>query len=200
MPSALSRLHQACRSLVACKCLCRTTCVPQALKLRGPVPEECTPAVMAAVVKQHLDSPSIWAIFPIQDLMALSADYSRRPAAEETINDPTNPHHYWRFRMHVPLEDLLSDSKYVGDLQALLLGELCPPDLWVRLAARMSSSIIKSVLHGWVGTCVHLLSITKGFFLFFIFYLLCLDPHEKRLRGMPMVLARTKEPSHDSSA
>ena len=30
--------------------------------------------------------------------MALSAKYCERPAEEETINDPTNPRHYWRFR------------------------------------------------------------------------------------------------------
>ena len=95
----------------------------QALKLRGPVPKNANPTVMAAVVKQHLDAPSMWAIFPLQDLLALSPAFGSRPAAEETINDPTNPRHYWRFRIHVRLEDLLADDKYLGDLQALFLGE-----------------------------------------------------------------------------
>lgn len=35
----------------------------------------------------------------IQDLLALKEEYTTRPAAEETINDPTNPKHYWRYRM-----------------------------------------------------------------------------------------------------
>jgi hypothetical protein len=43
------------------------------------------------------------------DLLALKEDYSKRPATEETINDPTNPKHYWRFRVHVSLELLLAD-------------------------------------------------------------------------------------------
>jgi len=33
-----------------------------------------------------------------QDIMALCARYHDRPAAEESINDPTNAKHYWRFR------------------------------------------------------------------------------------------------------
>jgi len=61
----------------------------------------------------------------LQDLLALSPIYGQRPAEEETINDPTNPRHYWRFRLHVSLEDLLDDSPYLEKLQALLLGAPC---------------------------------------------------------------------------
>ena len=52
--------------------------------------------------------------------MALSAEYIQRPAAEETINDPTNPKHYWRYRMHVTVEDLCADRQLLGDLQVTL--------------------------------------------------------------------------------
>jgi hypothetical protein len=45
-----------------------------------------------------------------------------RPAAEETINDPNNPRHYWRYRIHYTLEDVLEDEPLISDLQALLLG------------------------------------------------------------------------------
>jgi len=31
-------------------------------------------------------------------LLALKEEYTARPAIEETINDPTNPKHYWRYR------------------------------------------------------------------------------------------------------
>ena len=79
---------------------------------------------MAAIVRQHLDAPSMWAVFPLQDLLALSPAFGSRPAAEETINDPTNSRHYWRFRVHIPLEDILADAKFLGDIQALLLGAL----------------------------------------------------------------------------
>lgn len=79
-------------------------------------PSRCTPEVVHFIVQQHFDAPSMWAIFPLQDLLALKDKYTTRPAPEETINDPTNPKHYWRFRVHVTLESLLDDK----DIQATI--------------------------------------------------------------------------------
>ena len=55
--------------------------------------------------------------------MGLSETYIRRPAGEETINDPTNNRHYWRFRIHVYLEDLLADKALLSDLQVPFCNE-----------------------------------------------------------------------------
>lgn len=44
-----------------------------------------------------------------------------RPAAEEMINDPTNPKHYWRYRMHVLLEDVADDIGLMTDLRSMLV-------------------------------------------------------------------------------
>lgn len=81
-------------------------------------PSRCTPEIVHFIVQQHFDAPSMWAIFPLQDLLALKDKYTSRPAPEETINDPTNPRHYWRFRVHVTLESLLDDK----DIQATIKG------------------------------------------------------------------------------
>jgi len=66
--------------------------------------------------------------------MALSPRYTGRPAAEEAVNDPTTPKHYWRYRIHVRLEELLADAELLGELQGLNLAagrctaaELLPP-------------------------------------------------------------------------
>ncbi|KAG4915799.1 hypothetical protein JHK87_053356 [Glycine soja] len=64
----------------------------------GLPPDQCVPEVAHFVIRQHFEAPSMWAIFPLQDLLALKEEYTTRPATEETINDPTNPKHYWRFR------------------------------------------------------------------------------------------------------
>lgn len=74
------------------------------------LPSRCTPEVANFILQQHFLAPSMWAIFPLQDVLALKEEYTNRPANEETINDPTNPKHYWRFRMHVTLESLLGDE------------------------------------------------------------------------------------------
>ena len=38
----------------------------QALGRSGEAPEQCTPEVMHDIIQQHLDSPAMWAIFPLQ--------------------------------------------------------------------------------------------------------------------------------------
>ena len=42
-----------------------------------------------------------FSFFSAQDFMALVPWYSKRPPEEETINDPTNSRHYWRFRKRI---------------------------------------------------------------------------------------------------
>ena len=32
--------------------------------------------------------------------------------AQERINDPANPNHYWRYRMPVMIEDLIDDNNF----------------------------------------------------------------------------------------
>ncbi|KAM7468880.1 hypothetical protein LguiA_007063 [Lonicera macranthoides] len=60
-------------------------------------PSQCIPKIAHCILRQHVEAPSMWAIFPLQDLMALKEEYMSRPAAEETINDPTNPKHSWGY-------------------------------------------------------------------------------------------------------
>ncbi|CAI9782888.1 unnamed protein product [Fraxinus pennsylvanica] len=79
------------------------------------------------ILQQHFESPSMWAIFPLQDLLALKEEYTARPAAEETINDPTNPKHYWRYRfpmtrVHVTVESLLTDKVLITEIKDLVRG------------------------------------------------------------------------------
>ena len=72
-----------------------------------PAPAECSPSIVEAINRQHLVSPSMWAVFPIQDLVGMDAGLRRADAAAEQINDPSISQHYWRFRFHLELEQLL---------------------------------------------------------------------------------------------
>ena len=47
-------------------------------------------------------------------------DILREEAEEETINDPTNNRHYWRFRLHVRLEDMLANSEWLADIREMV--------------------------------------------------------------------------------
>ncbi|GAV89138.1 CBM_20 domain-containing protein/Glyco_hydro_77 domain-containing protein [Cephalotus follicularis] len=85
-------------------------------------PSTCVPDIVYFMIRQHLEAPSMWAIFPLQDLLALKEEYTTRPATEETINDPTNPKHYWRYRVHVTLESLMKDKELKTTLKDLVCG------------------------------------------------------------------------------
>ncbi|XP_019250677.1 PREDICTED: 4-alpha-glucanotransferase DPE2 [Nicotiana attenuata] len=85
-------------------------------------PDQCTPEIVHFVLRQHVEAPSMWSIFPLQDLLALKEDYTTRPAVEETINDPTNPKHYWRYRVHVTMESLLDDKDLMKKIKDLVRG------------------------------------------------------------------------------
>uniref|UniRef100_A0A7N0UGE4 4-alpha-glucanotransferase n=1 Tax=Kalanchoe fedtschenkoi TaxID=63787 RepID=A0A7N0UGE4_KALFE len=92
-------------------------------------PSRCVPGIAKFILRQHVESPSMWAIFPLQDLLALKEEYTSRPATEETINDPTNPKHYWRYRVHVTMESLLDDTELTSEIKDLVQssGRSCPP-------------------------------------------------------------------------
>ncbi|KAH6796601.1 disproportionating enzyme 2 [Perilla frutescens var. hirtella] len=104
-------------------------------------PDTCTPEIAKFVLRQHVEAPSMWAIFPLQDLLALKEEYTTRPAVEETINDPTNPKHYWRFRVHVTVESLQKDKELVLAIKDLVRGSgrSCPPSQGNELQVAKSS-------------------------------------------------------------
>lgn len=69
-------------------------------------PGDPTPALCRCVIDSHLSSPSMLAIIPIQDYLATDGASRRTDYKAEQINDPANPHHYWCYRMHLPVESL----------------------------------------------------------------------------------------------
>jgi 4-alpha-glucanotransferase len=83
----------------------------------GEAPKFCEPWINKAVVLQHLHSPAQWAIFQLQDLMGISEHFRRENPHDERINVPANPQHYWRYRMHLNLEELLGEKGFNADLK-----------------------------------------------------------------------------------
>lgn len=84
-------------------------------------PKECTPDIAKRILQQHLHWKSMWVVFPLQDILAISSDLRRKNAEEERINIPANPQHYWRFRFHVSNEKLLSADGFNEDLERMVM-------------------------------------------------------------------------------
>lgn len=86
----------------------------------GQAPEECGPALVEEIIRRHLQSPSMWAILPWQDWMALDARLRRRDEDAERINVPVDSHNYWCYRMHLCLEDLLEEQEFSQRLHRMI--------------------------------------------------------------------------------
>ncbi|MFD2786248.1 4-alpha-glucanotransferase [Hymenobacter rubripertinctus] len=83
-------------------------------------PAFCEPWVAREITVQHLHSPAMWAIFPLQDLVALAPHLRREDALAEQINVPANPIHFWKYRFHIPLEDLGAEAGFTAELRQLV--------------------------------------------------------------------------------
>ena len=80
----------------------------EVLGREGKAPRKCTPEISEQIIRQHLDSPAMFTILPLQDWLGMSAELRFANAIEERINVPAICPYYWRYRMHLTLERLLS--------------------------------------------------------------------------------------------
>eukprot|EP00178_Gracilaria_changii_P006427 TRINITY_DN210_c0_g1_i1.p1 TRINITY_DN210_c0_g1~~TRINITY_DN210_c0_g1_i1.p1 ORF type:complete len:1016 (+),score=278.41 TRINITY_DN210_c0_g1_i1:186-3050(+) len=86
---------------------------------RKAPPASCAPDICEWAVRDHLKSAAMWAIFPLQDLLAMEGSVRRKVASEEQINEPSSAEHNWCFRLHLNVEDILSNTSFVQRLAAL---------------------------------------------------------------------------------
>jgi 4-alpha-glucanotransferase len=92
----------------------------QELGRLGEAPAQCEPKIVEAIVQQHLASPAMWSIFQLQDLLGMDEKLRRLVVDAERINVPAIPNFYWRYRMHLTLEELQQATVFNGHLRQLL--------------------------------------------------------------------------------
>ncbi len=91
-----------------------------ALRHEGDAPQFCEPWICKEMIQQHLDARAMWAIFPIQDLVAMDAEMRLEDPNAERINVPANPKHYWRYRFHLTMEEMLQADDFSNMLHGLV--------------------------------------------------------------------------------
>lgn len=90
------------------------------LNIPGDAPVSCDSWIVRAIIEQHLASPAMWSIFQLQDLLGTDDAVRRDNPADERINVPADPKHYWKYRMHFTLESLLNAEKFNEELKYLI--------------------------------------------------------------------------------
>ena len=92
----------------------------QELGMGGQKPARCETYVSEAIIRQHLYWPGMWTVFPMQDLLGMDENLRAKDPEKERINVPANPRHYWRYRLHIPMEELLTQRSFNEKLRAML--------------------------------------------------------------------------------
>ena len=89
---------------------------------RGDGAPHPLPADIATqVVNNHLSSPSMLCLLSLQDWMATDENVRRADADAERINIPANPRHYWRYRMHMTIEQLKKEADFNAKVNKLII-------------------------------------------------------------------------------
>lgn len=91
------------------------------LQLPGEAPFYCEPWICDKIIDMQLQSPSMLVILPLQDWLSVDSDLRRENPTEERINIPANPRHYWRYRMHLTIEDLINAQEFNNRLKRKII-------------------------------------------------------------------------------
>ncbi len=90
------------------------------LHRQGPAPHPLPGWLASDIISRHLTSPSMLCVLSIQDWLAIDERLRLPDADAERINIPANPKHYWRYRMHLTIEELGADKKFVENIAELI--------------------------------------------------------------------------------
>ena len=91
------------------------------LHREGPAPHPLPGWLAQDIIQRHLDCPSMLCVIALQDWLAIDEHLRLKDANAERINIPANPHHYWRYRMHLNIEDLKHDKQFTEGIRRMIV-------------------------------------------------------------------------------
>lgn len=87
----------------------------------GAAPHPLPGWLAREIITNQLTCPSMLCILSLQDWFAIDEKLRLEDANAERINIPANPRHYWRYRMHLNIEDLIANKEYNDNIKELIL-------------------------------------------------------------------------------
>ncbi|MDR3338727.1 MAG: 4-alpha-glucanotransferase [Candidatus Symbiothrix sp.] len=91
------------------------------LKRDGTAPAECEPDICEQIILNHLKAPSMLVVIPLQDWLSVEKQIRRVDENAERINIPAHHRHYWKYRMHLTLENLVNAQELNKKINCLIL-------------------------------------------------------------------------------
>ena len=86
----------------------------------GEAPYYCEPWICRQILDQHLWSPAMLTVLPLQDWLSMDGALRRVNPQDERINVPANSRHYWRYRMHLTVEQLQAATEFNETLSGMI--------------------------------------------------------------------------------
>lgn len=86
----------------------------------GAAPHPLPGWLAREIITNQLTCPSMLCILSLQDWFAIDEKLRLEDANAERINIPANPRHYWRYRMHLNIEDLIANKEYNDNIKELI--------------------------------------------------------------------------------
>ena len=91
------------------------------LRRGGAAPRPLPGWLAKDIVSRHLTSPSMLCLLSFQDWMSIDEKLRLPDENAERINIPANPRHYWRYRMHLTIEQLLAADDLNNEICTLII-------------------------------------------------------------------------------
>ena len=90
------------------------------LRYSGEAPHPMPGWLCKEVVARHLMSPSMLCLLSLQDWLSIDEHLRLPDENAERINIPANPRHYWRYRMHLTIEQLMQADDFNREVTILI--------------------------------------------------------------------------------
>ena len=91
------------------------------LRRQGDAPHPLPGWLAKDIVSRQLTSPSMLCLLSLQDWLSIDERLRLSDQNAERINIPANPRHYWRYRMHLTLEQLLQEKDFNEAVKTLIV-------------------------------------------------------------------------------
>ena len=90
------------------------------LRRGGEAPHPLPGWLAKDIVSRQLTSPSMLCLLSLQDWMSIDERLRLPDQNAERINIPANPRHYWRYRMHLTIEELMQATDFNENIRTLI--------------------------------------------------------------------------------
>jgi len=91
------------------------------LRRGGTAPNPLPGWLAKDIVSRHLTSPSMLCLISLQDWLSIDEHLRLADENAERINIPVNPRHYWRYRMHLNVEQLLEADDLNAEIKEMVV-------------------------------------------------------------------------------